>query len=190
VTKTKPWQELRRDVGYVTRIFTVHKVHSRSPLDGREHPFEVIETPDWVNVIALAPDGQVLLVRQWRHGRRAISLEVPGGMVDPGETPLAAAKRELEEETGYRAGSWEQIGVVEPNPAIQTNLTFTFLAKGAEPTGKIDPDEDEQIEVLKRPLKDIPDLLAEGAIQHSLVVAAFAHLAVKGGIDLGARSNR
>ena len=142
----------------------------------RSHDFDVMATCDWVNVIALTPEKQVLLVRQFRHGTREITLEIPGGAVDKGETPLQAAKRELWEETGYQADSWEELGLVEPNPAIQGNRTYTFLARSAMKTGKGQPDENEEIEVEQCPLSELTQLVHSRRIKHALVICAFFHL--------------
>jgi len=115
----------------------------------------------------------VLLIRQYRFGIEEFTLEIPGGMCDPGESPLKAAERELSEETGHRANSMAEIGWVHPNPAIQSNRCYTFLAKGLVPDGDPDPDPDEEIELVREPLLRIPELIAGGRITHALVVAAF-----------------
>lgn len=139
--------------------------------------YTVMEFGDWVNVIPLTPDGQVVLVRQWRHGVRQTCLEIPGGMIDPeDDNPATAAARELEEETGYIARELVHIGTVQANPAIQNNLCHTYLALDAEPSGQRNFDPTEFIETDVMALDKAFDLLRDGTIGHSLVVAAFAHL--------------
>ena len=131
----EPWDEVERHDVYAGRIFTIRQERLRSPVTGREHAFDIVDAPSWVNVVAVTPRNRVLLIRQYRAGTREVTTEVPGGTVDPGESPLDAAKRELLEETGYTSDEWSEIGKVEPNPAFQTNLTYTFLARGARRTG-------------------------------------------------------
>jgi len=183
-----PWEELESKTLCTTRVFTVREDLARSQSNGREKGFAVIEAPDWVNVIALTDAGKVLLIRQYRQGTKEVTVEIPGGMAERGEDPLEAAKRELFEETGYEALTWEAIGSVTPNPAIQTNRTFTYIARGAHPAGDPQPDEDEEIEVEEVPLTRVPRLIADQTIEHSLVVCAFAFLSMKGLLDLSAES--
>jgi ADP-ribose pyrophosphatase len=171
------WTELSRRLIYAGRIFAVLQADRRSPESGREFPFDIVNSPDWVNVVALTEAGQVLLIRQYRAGTQTITTEIPGGTVDEGETPLDAARRELREETGYEADTWEMIGRVHPNPAFQTNATYTFLARDARRTGKQRLEGTELIEVEERRLDEIPDLVGDGTITHALVVCAFFHLA-------------
>ena len=118
-------------------------------------------------------DGQVLLVRQWRFGIGAPTLEIPGGMVDPGETPRQAAERELYEETGHRAARWSELGAVDPNPAFLTNRCTTFLAEGLERVGEPPGDGEEEIQLESATVEELPGLVESGAIRHALVVAAF-----------------
>ena len=183
----KPWKVLSTNPVLETRIFTLRKDRSRSPSSGREAEFQVLDAPDWVNVIAITPERDVLLIRQYRHGTREVTVEIPGGTVDPGESPLEAAKRELAEETGFEADAWEACGVVEPNPAFLTNRTHTFVAHGAKRTGPQRPDDHEEIEFELFPLERIPELLFDGTIRHALVMCAFAHHATRGKLDLGVR---
>jgi 8-oxo-dGTP pyrophosphatase MutT (NUDIX family) len=148
--------------------------------DGDERRAIVMHPTPWVNMIPLLDDGRVVLVRQWRFGTARASLEIPGGMVDPGEQDLAAARRELREETGYEAGRWEALGVVDANPAIMSNRCSTWLARDLEWVEEPQGDGDEEIVVELAHLDDIPGLVASGEISHSLVVAAFYLLSQKG----------
>jgi ADP-ribose pyrophosphatase YjhB (NUDIX family) len=127
---------------------------------------------DWCNVVALTPDDQLVLCWQYRFGSEDMSLEIPGGVVDPGETPEHAAIRELREETGFEAESIEPLVVVEPNPAIQNNRCFTFLARGARPTAVTGFDAQEELETVLLPLARVPELLDSGQVTHALVQGA------------------
>ena len=132
----------------------------------------VLTAPDWVNVVPLLDDGRVVMVRQWRLGIAAPTLEIPGGVVDPGETPIVAAARELREETGYRAATLRSLGEVTPNPAILANRCATFLATGLELVGEAQDDLEEEILVELVPRAELPRLVRTGEIHHALVVAA------------------
>lgn len=171
------WQVARREVLFDHRLFRLERQALEA--QGAKREALVLEAPDWVNVIALLPDERVLLVRQWRFGLGAPTLEIPGGMVDPGESARAAAERELLEETGYRASAVELLGEVHPNPAFISNRCSTFLASGLVWVGEAAGDGEEEIEIETVPLAAISTLVAQGAITHSLVIAAFYHLLLR-----------
>lgn len=159
------------------RIFRVR--HDLYRLEGgAERAFVVLDGPDWVNVVPITADERVVLVRQYRHGVRCDTLEIPGGMVDAGEHAADAARRELREETGFDAERFVPLGEVWPNPAFQVNACATYLAEGALRVGEPHPDPYERIEVVTEPLSAIPRLIKDGVIKHSLVVTAFALLGI------------
>jgi len=169
-----PWQPLDDEPQGHFRVFDVHKRRRRSPETGRETDFFVVESPDWVNVIPLTPGGQVVCVRQYRAGTETVTLEIPGGMVDPeDDDAVAAGRREMVEETGYTTDDLVDLGAVNPNPAIQTNRCHTVLARNVRKTGPQRLDGSEEIDVILVDLDAIPGLIVDGTITHSLVVAAF-----------------
>jgi ADP-ribose pyrophosphatase len=162
------------------KVFSVRLDTSLSPRTGRPHPFYVLDCPDWVNVIALTARNDVVLVRQFRAGTRSITLEIPGGGVETRDrSALAAARRELREETGHAAKTWRRLGVVNPNPAFQSNRCTTYLARGCARVGDLIPDAGEDLAVELVPLAKVPDLIRAGRITHSLVVAAFQLLSLR-----------
>jgi ADP-ribose pyrophosphatase len=175
------WKLGARLPGHDYRVFTTAFVDGIHPQTGATKRFSLIDSPDWVNVIALTGDDRVVLLRQFRPGVARVCLEIPGGMIDPGEDPVAAAARELAEETGYGGGTWQLIGKVCPNPAIQSNTLYTVLARGVVPIQAPTPDDGEVLAVETASLADCQRLLVDGEIEHALVVVAFAHLALRQG---------
>lgn len=161
---------------FETRLFGIDHQVLLSPRTGQAHDFYLLECADWCNVVPLTARGEVVMVRQHRYGTDEETLELPGGMVDPSDaSPLEAARRELLEETGYHAAEWVETGVIAPNPALQSNRTWSFLAKNVERAQAPRLDGGEDIEVVTVPLAEIPARVARGEISHALVVVAFAY---------------
>lgn len=168
-----PWKRDRSRLREEYRVFRVREDRSRSPLTGEAHTFFVIESNPWVNIIPLTPEGRIVMIRQYRHGIRQNTLEVPGGLVDDGESPREAAIREMIEETGYASDQVIELGSVAPNPAIQNNRCHTFLARDVRQRHEQRLDGAEIIDVLEIDPNAIPGLIRRGEIDHALVVAAF-----------------
>jgi len=171
--KSRKWKTIESHRVYETPIFDLFRHHRQHPSRGR-HDFYVLSAPNWINIIPLTPSQEVVMVRQYRHGIENLTLEVPGGMVDPGEEPSAAARREMIEESGYDSAEIIEIGKVHPNPAIQGNYCFSFLARDVRMLGKPPQNGAEETEVVTVPLARIRKMIARGEITHALTIAAFS----------------
>lgn len=177
---SKPrWETLKDKKVYGTPIFSLHE--KKMMPSGGQPPanFYVLNAPEWINVIALTPQNEVVLVEQYRHGVDKATLEIPGGMVDPGESPEKAAGRELLEETGYSSDTWHSFGKVSSNPAILTNYTHLYFAENCEKTAAQQTDGHEDIRVHTVPLDEFLEMVSSGLVHHSIVVAAVAKLLLK-----------
>ena len=141
--------------------------------NGKRVELDIVRHPGASAIVPFLSQDEVLLIRQYRHGIKEVTLEIPGGMVEAGDSPEEAARRELREETGYEESQMILLGSVHPNPAFLNNTCYTYLAREVSLAGKQDQDAKEDIEVLLRPLDMIPRLIREGEITHSLVLAAF-----------------
>ncbi len=169
----KPWPLRDRTKVGDFRIFSVHSESKISPRTGVEHDFYVIDTRNWVNVIATTPEGQLILVEQYRHGSNTVELEVPGGVMDAEEeSPLLTAVRELREETGYAGDAPRLLGEIYPNPAIMSNRCYTVLIENCrlQHDTEFDPGEDLITQLV--PINETGRLVAEGRIRHAIVVVA------------------
>lgn len=175
----KHWEKLDSKLLQKTRVFDVFVRRMRHPDSGYEDDFFFLGASDWANVIALTERQEVVLVRQYRFGVDDFSLEIPGGIVGDEEPPLDAVLRELTEETGYVAPGAESLGVVYPNPALQNNHMHYFLARHVElrHDQSLDPAEDISVHLI--PLSEIPQLINEGKILHSLTICAFMRFYAK-----------
>jgi ADP-ribose pyrophosphatase len=166
------WQPVdsREDRRY--NLFSVHLNRNRSPRTGKIHEFQVLRSPDWVAVIPITPNNELVMVRQYRHGIEGLSLEPPGGLVKDGQDPEQSAREELEEETGYRAQELRLLGWMHPMPAILTNRFYVYLAEKATPTGALNPEETEEIETVLVPVSELNDYIRTGKITCSVMIAA------------------
>lgn len=142
----------------------------------------VLEYPDWVNAVALTRDNKIIMVRQYRHAGDIISLEVPGGVIDDGEDPETAVKRELLEETGYSFDHSELIATLYPNPATANNRTYTYLLTGGVKTHGQDLDEHEILNVEEYTVEEVKELLKENKIDQALHTAALFYGLMKLGV--------
>lgn len=171
-TVVRPWRKHAVEKVFEHPLFDL-EMQSLIADNGDQRSAVVLHPTDWVNVIPLGDDGRIPMVLQWRFGTAEPSLEIPGGMVDEGEDHETAARRELLEETGYRATDWVRLGIVDPNPALQSNRCSIWLARGLEHVSSPVGDGQEEIETVWITLDSVRQRILSGEIRHSLVVAAF-----------------
>lgn len=172
----KPWEKLDSRHGDHLMIFRPRFDRLEHPRSGEVFQRLVLETPDWVNIVALTSDRRLVVVRQFRFGTGTVTIEIPGGMVDRGEDHRAAAERELCEETGYTAARWTYLGCVEPNPAFHDNLCHHWLAEDAVQTHDQGLDSGEDIAIDTLELDDVRRRIEGGEIRHSLVLTALSRV--------------
>jgi 8-oxo-dGTP pyrophosphatase MutT (NUDIX family) len=170
-SKLGEWRELSRETVADARIFTLERSLAVSPVDGKARTFHRIQSVDWVQILPITASGEAVLVRQYRHGAQRITLEMPGGLMDPGEDPATGALRECFEETGYRALIARPLGFVNPNPALFSNRLYSFYATEAKLEGVIQNTGSEVTEVVLVPVAELEGLIVSGEIDHALVVA-------------------
>lgn len=168
------WKFIDRKKIFSKEFINIWEDTYNNGLDTIERSFFIIDLPDWVNIVAITEDKQVVLIRQFRFGTGGFHYEIPGGAVDKTDSSgLHSAKRELLEETGYGEGEWKHIGTISPNPAIQSNKCRTYLAKNVRKIKGPSFDENEDIEIMLAGPGDIDNMVRNGKIDHSLVICAF-----------------
>jgi 8-oxo-dGTP pyrophosphatase MutT (NUDIX family) len=168
-----PWKQISSKLIGDFRIFKLRSDVKLSPRTGQQHDFYVLDSVNWVNVIALTPDQKLVMIEQFRHGSNTVELEIPGGMMDAGETdPVATAVRELREETGYEGENARLLGSIWSNPAILSNKTYTVLVENCRLKHEVEWDQGEDLATKLVPAAEIPKLVADEKIGHSLVVVA------------------
>ena len=173
----QPWKKISSKSIGDFRIFKLRSDLCINPRTGKEHDFFVLDSVHWVNVVALTPDQQIVMVEQYRHGSGTVELEIPGGMMDPHETdPVATGVRELREETGYQGDHARLLTHVSANPAIFSNTCYTIIVENCQLQHGVEFDAGEDLVTKLIPLAEIPALVAADKIQHPLVVAALYHL--------------
>lgn len=176
----KPWLVQKSETVVDRKWLTVKEQHIELPHGGEIPEFHLIESPDWASALALTDEGQIVLVDQYRHGAGRVSRELPAGMIDHGETPEQAARRELEEETGFVADHWEHLFTINTEPARHTSHAHFYFAKGARRTSAQRMDPSEFIDVVLLDTRDILAAIADGTILHGVHVGAIMLAVAKG----------
>jgi len=174
--KELTWERIGTEAGPELPLFKVRFDQMRHPDSGYVHRCLVLESPDWVNVVARTSDGRIVMVEQFRYGAAAIGLEPPAGIVDPGEDARSAGQRELLEETGYGGGTWQYLGCVQPNPAFHDNLCHHWLADGVELEQPPAPDPGEALEVRLMTPDDLRAAFVSGELRHTLAISALSRV--------------
>jgi ADP-ribose pyrophosphatase len=182
----KDWEKIGSKLAGDFRIFKVRSDEKISPRTGKHCDFFVIESVDWVNVIAVTPDDELVMVEQYRHGSNTVELEIPGGMMDPHENdPAATGTRELREETGFEGTSARALGWVYANPAIMNNRSHFIVVEQCVHKHECEFDHSEDLITRLVPWREIPALVREGKIRHPLVLVALYHYELSRGAENG-----
>lgn len=169
----KTWKTIGLGNSIDLKIFTARWVKRENPKSGAAVDFIVLDSKDWVNIIPITKDKKIVLIQQYRHGTDEITLEIPGGLIDPSESPLEAAKRECIEETGFFSEETPiYLGKVRPNPAFLTNTCYSFLWLNVEKRYEPKFDANEEVEVVFKSLDELENLIRNGYINHSIVLNA------------------
>ena len=166
------WERLGSEKLLETGYFTLRSDKLRLPDGSVKDPYYVLERPDAAIIFPVTDNGEVVLVRQYRPPLETMELGLPAGLVEKGEEPLAAARRELSEETGYAGGAWEPLGQIASSPSLKDNWAYLFLARDVAETSAPDPDEHELVEVVRVPVGELRELVRAGEIVSSSGVAA------------------
>ena len=177
----RPWKKLSSTIQSDHRIFKVRHDRVINPRTNAEHEMVVLENPEWVNICAITPKNELVMVEQYRQGSETVELEIPGGLVDEGESPMESGLRELREETGYEGENARVIGALLANPAIMNNQVHTVLVENCARKHELKWDEGEDILVRLVPVADVPGLIGAGKIRHSIIVAALQLFALERG---------
>lgn len=171
----RPWPRIASQPVFDGGLFSVTRDRTRSPRTGMERDVYVIHMVDWLMTVPLTAEGDLVMVRQYRHGAREASLEVPGGLHDgAGELPQEGAARELAEETGYGGGVLSLLGELRPQPALLSNRVRIYLAQGVQRTAAPQPDAGEDIEVILLDPRQVPARIASGEMNNAMTVTALA----------------
>lgn len=170
------WETISKEKAGDFKIFDVLWVKRRHPVWQKESDFVVVDSPNWANIIPITSAGRIVMVEQFRQGTNSITLELPGGLIEQGELPEIAAKRECKEETGYSSDEKiELIGESLPNPAFMTNKCYTFVWENCQKVTGQDLDDNEELNVIELTESEIREKISSGELNHAIILSAFMH---------------
>ena len=175
-TPPQPWQKISSEAGPDLMIFQARYDWLENPRNQKKLKRVVLDTPNWVNMVAVTPEKRIVVVQQFRFGAGSVTTEIPGGLIDPGEDHKTAAMRELREETGYTSDKWHYLGYVEPNPAFLNNVCHQWYAQDAILTKEVAPDDGEDIVVKTLSLDELRAEIKAGTLRHSLALLALTQV--------------
>ncbi len=170
----QPWELIKQESGPSLKVFASRFEYRLNPRNGKELKCLILDSKDWVNIVALTPTKDAILVKQFRFGSASVTIEIPGGVIDPGESHGEAARRELREETGFSGGNWTYLGATEPNPAILNNLCHHWLAEDVVLNHNVNLDDGEDITVITANLEELKKAVSSGRLRHALAIAGLA----------------
>lgn len=166
------WERVSSEKGPDLKLFQARFDHMKNPRNGITERMIILESPDSVNVVAETSNGDIVFVKQYRFGIEAETLELPGGLLDENEMVSLAAKRELEEETGYVGQQWKELGRIPSNPVFMDSYIHHWLVKDAAPNGEVTLDDGEAVDVVLLSKEEAKKRLYAGAFQHPHTVNA------------------
>lgn len=171
-SEKEEWTCIKSEPGPDLKLFKARFDHMLNPRNKLTERMIILESPDSVNVVPITKDGKIIFVRQYRFGIEAYTLELPGGIVDPGEDHGVAARRELQEETGYSSTEWSYLGKVGANPVFMNSYVHHWIAKDVALTHEVTLDAGEDVEWVALPIEEVKTKLLTGAFQHPHAVNA------------------
>lgn len=174
--REKPWEIIRSEQGPNLVLFRARYDWVRNPRNAKSMKAVILESADWINIVALTPEKKILVVKQFRFGVAKTTVEIPAGIIEGGETPQEAAARELREETGYTATHWKYLGWFEANPAFLNNVCHLWLAQDVVKTHTPQLDDGEEIAITELSLAEVQGEIEKGNMRNSLTVLALSRV--------------